>query len=81
MEAASALSLKGEIPMTISVLEAVRQGCWDFEPQEVRGEQFDCTQALPGSTEKLQVMVERMQSGLPLWHPADPSSRSNAGDE
>ena len=57
--------------MPISVLEAIKQGQWDFEPRDVDQRQFDSTVALPGSDEKLAIMAERLSRGLPLWHPRD----------
>ena len=32
---------------------------------------FISTQALPGTVEKLDVLAQRLESGLPLWHPSD----------
>lgn len=55
----------------MSVLDAVKQGQWDYEPREVDQRQYDSTVALPGSDEKLEVMAERLRRGLPLWHPRD----------
>jgi hypothetical protein len=46
-------------------------GRWDFEPQEAEREHFDSTEAMPGTREKVAVLAERVESGLPLWHPAD----------
>lgn len=57
--------------MNQSVLEAIRAGVWDYEPEERTEESFEATQALPGSTEKLAVLSRRVAEGLPLWHPAD----------
>jgi len=54
-----------------SVLEAIKLGQWDFEPAEIDSQQFDGTDAMPGTEEKLQVLAARLQRGLPLWHPAD----------
>jgi len=54
-----------------SVLEAIRQGDWSFEPQNAQLAKQNATAALPGSTEKLDVLAERLRQGLPLWHPAD----------
>ena len=54
-----------------SVLEAIRMGLWDFEPPEVRSCDYDGTDAMPGTREKLEVFAERIQAGLPLWHPLD----------
>ena len=58
--------------MPNSVIEAIRQGIWDFEPEEkVSGKGFSHTDALPGSTSKLDVLAQRLESGKPLWHPSD----------
>jgi hypothetical protein len=54
-----------------SVLEAIKMGYWDFEPPEVDCHDFDYTDAMPGTKTKLKVLAERVQSGLPLWHPQD----------
>lgn len=57
--------------MPISVIEAVRLGVWDFEPDARNASDFTATRAMPGTDEKLQVIAERVRQGLPLWHPAD----------
>lgn len=57
--------------MPKSVLEAVKLGLWDFEPAEVESQAFPSTEAMPGTKEKLEVLADRVQSGLPLWHPLD----------
>lgn len=57
--------------MTKSVLEAIREGNWNFEPEEVDRQCFDSTRAIPGTDEKLRVLAERVQAGLPLWHESD----------
>ncbi|NLS93808.1 MAG: hypothetical protein GXX96_16730 [Planctomycetaceae bacterium] len=57
--------------MPKSVLEAIRIGLWDFEPAEMGADQFEGTDAMPGTSEKVQVLASRIQRGLPLWHPAD----------
>jgi hypothetical protein len=54
-----------------SVLEAIKQGDWDFEPATVEEQSFDSTSAMPGTDEKLRVLAERVRSGLPLWHGQD----------
>jgi hypothetical protein len=46
-------------------------GLWDFEPPEVESGQFDSTDAMPGTKAKLDVLAQRVQNGLPLWHPGD----------
>ena len=57
--------------MQKSVLEAIKEGVWDFEPKSVAEDCFDATSAMPGTREKLSIMAERVQSGLPLWHGHD----------
>ena len=57
--------------MTKSVLEAIREGNWNFEPDEVDKRQFDATRAVPGTREKLKVLADRVRAGLPLWHDQD----------
>jgi len=54
-----------------SVLDAIREGDWHFEPEEVEAHRFDATSAVPGTREKLDVLAERARAGLPLWHDAD----------
>lgn len=57
--------------MPNSVLDAIRLGIWDYEPEKVESNRFDPTRALPGSDEKLDILARRLASGLPLWHPQD----------
>lgn len=57
--------------MPKSVLEAVKLGFWDFEPAEVKSEAYASTEAMPGTKAKLIVLADRVQNGLPLWHPRD----------
>lgn len=54
-----------------SVLDAIRDGQWDFEPEEVDQQRFSETHAIPGTHEKLRVLAERLRAGLPLWHERD----------
>jgi hypothetical protein len=54
-----------------SVLEAIKMGVWDYEPEETPQHRYDSTRALPGTVEKIQQLEERLRSGLPLWHDAD----------
>jgi hypothetical protein len=54
-----------------SVLEAIREGIWDFEPLDVAADDYEGTDAMPGTRGKLQILAERLQCGLPLWHPDD----------
>lgn len=64
-----------------SVLEAIKSGQWDFEPEEVESGCFDSTDALPGSVEKLAVLADRIRSGLPLWHPSDRRDCEHLSDD
>lgn len=57
--------------MRDSVLEAIKQGQWDFEPETVERGEYDSTKAMPGSDEKITKLAERVRGGLPLWHPED----------
>ena len=57
--------------MPKSVLDAIKMGHWDFEPPEIESCKFSWTEAMPGTKEKLDVLTERVRSGLPLWHPND----------
>lgn len=57
--------------MPESVLDAIRQGHWDFEPENVQEEDYNSTGALPGSPEKIKELADRAEEGLPLWHPDD----------
>lgn len=57
--------------MPHSVLDAIKLGEWDFEPEAVDESLFDCTAAMPGTREKLKILAQRVQKGLPLWHSRD----------
>lgn len=57
--------------MPRSILTAIEEGCWDYEPSEVAEADYHSTKALPGSEEKLKLLAERVGEGLPLWHPED----------
>ena len=54
--------------MPKSVLEAIKLGVWDFEPPEADPTEFEAADAMPGTKEKLHVMAERVERGLPIWH-------------
>jgi len=51
-----------------SVLEAIKLGVWDYEPENVEESDFRSTVAMPGTAEKLHVLAQRVEEGLPLWH-------------
>ncbi len=57
--------------MANSVIDAIRQGIWDYEPEDKVPQEFESTDALPGTTEKLDILAERLSRGIPLWHPQD----------
>jgi hypothetical protein len=54
-----------------SVLDAIREGDWFFEPAPVEPSCFPATAAIPGTEEKLAVLAARVRAGLPLWHDND----------
>ena len=60
--------------MRESILDAIKQGNWDFEPESVQKDDYSATGALPGSNEKIDMLAARAQDGLPLWHPEDRQS-------
>ena len=57
--------------MRKSVLEAIKEVYWDYEPEAVEEKRFNSTSAMPGTDEKLEVLAARVQAGLPLWHGED----------
>ncbi len=57
--------------MAKSVLEAIKLGIWDYEPEQVEARGFPATRAMPGTDEKLEVLAQRIRAGLPLWHHDD----------
>ena len=57
--------------MSHSLLEAIRQGNWEFEPAGQDAQKVPPTPAMPGSKEKLAILAERLLLGLPLWHDSD----------
>jgi hypothetical protein len=57
--------------MALSIIDAIKLGQWDFEPEQHQLDQYNSTEAIPGSDEKLTVLAERLSRGLPLWHPRD----------
>jgi hypothetical protein len=40
-------------------------------PRGVKPEDYEPTDAMPGSPEKVAVMADRLARGLPLYHPLD----------
>ena len=67
--------------MPRSILEAIKQGDWDFEPTGDAPVHAKATAAMPGTQEKLDILAERLQQGVPLWHPADRRSFDDAVKE
>ena len=57
--------------MPQSVLDAIKLGMWDFEPEDHSSDEYDPTRAMPGTLEKLEILSDRVSRGLPLWHPED----------
>ncbi len=57
--------------MPRSILDAIKNGIWDFEVPEVDFSLFDASNAMPGTDEKVRALAERVRRGLPLWHAAD----------
>jgi len=57
--------------MPSSVLDAIRLGVWDYEPQDQEPREYLATGAMPGTNRKLEVLADRVLRGLPLWHPSD----------
>lgn len=72
--------LHGDTNVPQSVLEAIRMGQWDFEPG-VAASPVRPTGAMPGTTEKIDVLAERLRLGLPLWHPRDRRSYDDEVNE
>ena len=60
-----------------SVLDAIREGDWFFEPPAVEANRFNATEAIPGTQEKLAVLAARARAGLPLWHEQDRADYEN----
>ena len=54
-----------------NVFEAIRTCGHDEEFEPATAEEYASTEAPAGSAEKLAVLAERAQRGVPLWHDAD----------
>ena len=54
-----------------NVLDAIREGDWFFEPENVEPGRYRATSAIPGTRAKLDILAERARAGLPLWHESD----------
>jgi hypothetical protein len=57
--------------MPKSILEAVKMGLWDYEPIVMDYSEFEASDAMPGTREKLSILADRIRQGMPLWHVAD----------
>ena len=67
--------------MPESVLDAIKQGIWDYEPDAVDKGCFESTHALPGTNQKLAILADRLEQGLPLWHEADRRTYDDASED
>ena len=63
--------MMGVANVSKSVLDAIREGDWFFEPEELDSHCFQATRAIPGTRQKLDVLAARARAGLPLWHEND----------
>ena len=70
----------GSVTVPQSVLDAIKLGIWDFEPEEQESNRYSSTDALPGTHEKLAVLSARVREGLPLWHPEDRRTYDDSRD-
>ncbi len=67
--------------MCKNVLDAIREGDWFFEPEDVDPSRYQATTAIPGTRAKLQILAERARSGLPLWHERDRADYEDPANE
>jgi len=65
------LRVEGDRTVHKSILDAIKEGEWDYEPLTVEENRFNPTGAMPGTREKLSVLADRIREGLPLWHGHD----------
>lgn len=66
--------------MAQTILQAIKDGHWDYEPEFLVPENFDSTGALPGTQEKVNKLADRIRNGLPLWHPEDRKTFDDSDD-
>jgi hypothetical protein len=59
-----------------NVFEAILESGHDEDFVPVESDDFEPTDAPAGSRRKLEILAERVQRGLPLWHPMDRSDYS-----
>ena len=69
-----------EATVRLSVLDAIREGMWDYEPRSIDSGEFSSTRAMPGTRDKLDVLARRAAQGLPLWHDEDRSAYDDGMD-
>ncbi len=67
--------------MARSVIDAIRQGNWEFEPEQPEAQQEPASVAMPGTKEKVSVLAARLQQGLPLWNPSDRQTYNDGDHE
>ena len=55
-----------------NVLDAIRDGDWFYEPEEIDPKRYSRRRPQsPAREEKLEIFAERVRAGLPLWHESD----------
>ncbi len=54
-----------------NVFEAILECGHDEDFAPVETDEYYCTDAPAGSRAKIDVLAERVRSGVPLWHPED----------
>ncbi len=59
-----------------NVFEAILECGHDEDFNPVENDEFSRTDAPAGSRAKIEILAERIQRGLPLWHPEDRSDYS-----
>jgi hypothetical protein len=69
-----------EDAVQVSVLDAIREGMWDYEPESLQADEYSATRAMPGTREKLDILAMRAEQGLPLWHDDDRRSYDDGKD-
>jgi len=69
-----------------SILEAVKMGLWNFQPHTIDYRELEASDAMPGTREKLDILVEHLRRDVPTWHiddclDEDCLDRKKTGDE
>lgn len=57
--------------MARSIIDAIKQGDWTFEPANQQPPDMKATTAMPGTAEKIDILARRLAQGEPLFHPRD----------